>query len=315
MRDPAPREPLERRLVAGRRRDPRPGPVEREVGRHDPAGSSASRRADHRASDRSAPSASSCVARPPSRTMRSAASSAARNVMDIHPADRATPRARSGCARRSSGPRRRCGALPADADRGRVARAAGLRPDPPQPRGELGHGCDARATSGSTSAGSCSSTATTSACPSCGRRSPPTGRASTRTTCSSRPAPSRRLFLVHTTLLEAGSHAVVARPNYATNVETPRAIGADVSFLDLAYEDGWAVDPDRIAALLRPETRLVSLTTPHNPTGATLDRATLDAVIALRRAARHGAPAGRRDVPRDDVRRAAAGRGDALRPR
>ena len=94
------------------------------------------------------------------------------------------------------------------------------------------------------------------------------------------------LFLVHTTLLEAGSHVVVTRPNYATNVETPRAIGADVSFLDLAYEDGWAVDPDRIAALLRPETRLVSLTTPHNPTGTTLDRTTLDAVIAL--VERHG---------------------------
>jgi aspartate/methionine/tyrosine aminotransferase len=94
------------------------------------------------------------------------------------------------------------------------------------------------------------------------------------------------LFLVHTTLLEAGSHVIVARPNYATNVETPRAIGADVSFLDLAYGEGWAVDPDRIAALLRPETRLVSLTTPHNPTGTTLDRATLGAVIAL--VERHG---------------------------
>jgi aspartate/methionine/tyrosine aminotransferase len=94
------------------------------------------------------------------------------------------------------------------------------------------------------------------------------------------------LFLVHTTLLEAGSHVIVARPNYATNVETPRAIGADVSFLELAYEDGWSVDPDRIAGLLRPETRLVSLTTPHNPTGTTLDRVTLDAVIGL--VERHG---------------------------
>lgn len=89
------------------------------------------------------------------------------------------------------------------------------------------------------------------------------------------------LFIVHTTLLEAGSHAIVARPNYATNVETPRAIGAAVEFLDLSYEDGWAIDPDRIAAMLRPETRLVSLTTPHNPTGSTLTRETLDAVIAL----------------------------------
>ncbi len=89
------------------------------------------------------------------------------------------------------------------------------------------------------------------------------------------------LFILHTSLLEPGDHIVVARPNYATNVETPRAIGADVSYLDLAFEDGWAVDPARIAALMTPRTRLVSLTTPHNPTGTTLDEATLRAVLEL----------------------------------
>jgi aspartate/methionine/tyrosine aminotransferase len=96
------------------------------------------------------------------------------------------------------------------------------------------------------------------------------------------------LFLLHTSLLEPGDHLVVARPNYATNVETPRAIGADVSFLELRHEDGWAVDPERIAALMTPRTKLVSLTTPHNPTGATLDLPTLQAVIDLveRRGAR-----------------------------
>ncbi|MEO5966603.1 MAG: aminotransferase class I/II-fold pyridoxal phosphate-dependent enzyme, partial [Candidatus Limnocylindrales bacterium] len=94
------------------------------------------------------------------------------------------------------------------------------------------------------------------------------------------------LFLVHTTLIQAGDHLVVTRPNYATNVETPRAIGADVEYLDLAHEDGWAVDPDRVAAMLRPETVLVSVTTPHNPTGSTLDRDRLDALIGI--VERHG---------------------------
>ena len=89
------------------------------------------------------------------------------------------------------------------------------------------------------------------------------------------------LFIVHTALLEPGDHIVVARPNYATNVETPRAIGADVTYLDLAFEDGWVVDPARIAGLMTPRTRLVSLTTPHNPTGTTLDEATLRDVIAV----------------------------------
>lgn len=89
------------------------------------------------------------------------------------------------------------------------------------------------------------------------------------------------LFIIHTTLLEAGDHAVIARPNYAVNVETPRTIGADVSFLDLSFDDGWTVDPERLAALVAPRTRLISLTTPHNPTGATLDRATLEAAVAI----------------------------------
>ena len=62
------------------------------------------------------------------------------------------------------------------------------------------------------------------------------------------------LFLIHTALLGPGEHALVTRPNYATNVETPRAIGADVEYVDVRFEDAWALDPERIAAALRPET-------------------------------------------------------------
>jgi aspartate/methionine/tyrosine aminotransferase len=87
------------------------------------------------------------------------------------------------------------------------------------------------------------------------------------------------LFLVATTLLAPGDHLVVVRPNYATNLETPRAIGARVDHLDLDHDEGWRVDPARIASLLRPETRLVSLTSPHNPTGQVLDEATLRAIV------------------------------------
>lgn len=101
------------------------------------------------------------------------------------------------------------------------------------------------------------------------------------------PGAAAALFMLHTTLLGPGDHAVVTRPNYATNVETPRAIGADVSYLDLRFDDGWAVDPGRVEALMTDRTRLVSLTTPHNPTGTTLDRETLDAMVAL--AERRGA--------------------------
>jgi aspartate/methionine/tyrosine aminotransferase len=89
------------------------------------------------------------------------------------------------------------------------------------------------------------------------------------------------LFIVASALVQPGDHTAVLRPNYATNLETPRAIGADVEYLDLSFDDGWALDPERIADTLRPETKLVSLTYPHNPTGAMLEPAKLDRIIEI----------------------------------
>ena len=89
------------------------------------------------------------------------------------------------------------------------------------------------------------------------------------------------LFIVATSLLDASSRMVVMRPNYATNIETPRAIGCDISFLNLEFERGYSFDAERLAALVQPGTRLISVTTPHNPTGATMSKADLLAAIAL----------------------------------
>jgi aspartate/methionine/tyrosine aminotransferase len=95
------------------------------------------------------------------------------------------------------------------------------------------------------------------------------------------PGAAAALFIISTTLLRPGDHLIVARPNYATNLETPRAIGADISYLDLRFEDGWAVDPDRIAAMLTPRTTLVSLTNPHNPTGQVMPEEIVRAIVDL----------------------------------
>ncbi len=111
------------------------------------------------------------------------------------------------------------------------------------------------------------------------------------------PGAAGALFAIATALLDARSHIVVVRTNYATNLETPRAIGADVDIVDLTFEDGWRIDSERIAAHVRPgETRLISVTCPHNPTGTMLDAADLHELVAL--AERSGAVSvGRRDLP------------------
>lgn len=89
------------------------------------------------------------------------------------------------------------------------------------------------------------------------------------------------LFIVAVTLLNPGDHMIVVRPNYATNIETPRILRCEVDCLDLSFEQGFQLDIDRLAGLIRPTTRLISLTTPHNPTGVSMSADAVRAVIRL----------------------------------
>lgn len=94
------------------------------------------------------------------------------------------------------------------------------------------------------------------------------------------------LFIVATSLLEKESHLVVVRPNYATNLETPRAIGCGMTCVDLSFDDAWRLDLGAVERAITPATRLISVTTPHNPTGTVL---AWDDLVALEQlAARHG---------------------------
>lgn len=89
------------------------------------------------------------------------------------------------------------------------------------------------------------------------------------------------LFIIATSMLEAGDHIVVVRPNYATNLETPRTIGADMTIVDLTFETGYRLDLAAIEAAIRPETKYVSVTYPHNPTGVMISESELKALVAL----------------------------------
>ena len=89
------------------------------------------------------------------------------------------------------------------------------------------------------------------------------------------------LFIIATALLGKDDHLVVVRPNYATNIETPRAIGCGIGFVDLEFESGFALDLDKVKAAITPATKLISVTSPHNPTGVMLSEGELKALSAL----------------------------------
>jgi aspartate/methionine/tyrosine aminotransferase len=89
------------------------------------------------------------------------------------------------------------------------------------------------------------------------------------------------IFAFASTALGPGDHAVVVWPAYQSLYDVPRAAGAEVTLLPLRHEDDWRLDVAALRAAVRPNTRAIVVNSPHNPTGAHLDRATFDAVVAL----------------------------------
>lgn len=87
--------------------------------------------------------------------------------------------------------------------------------------------------------------------------------------------------MVYQTLVSAGDHVVAITPTYQQHTSIPLSIGAELSELPLREDQGWLPDWDALAELVRPETKLIALTNPNNPTGALIDRAGLERLTEI----------------------------------
>lgn len=96
---------------------------------------------------------------------------------------------------------------------------------------------------------------------------------------------SEGIFAANSVVLDKDSHAIVVTPNYQSHETLPMAI-CEATGVPLEADDGWSLDIDRIAAAIRPTTKLVTINFPHNPTGTILPLDRYQALIELCR--KHG---------------------------
>ena len=89
------------------------------------------------------------------------------------------------------------------------------------------------------------------------------------------------IFCLLNVAVGPGDHLIATWPGYQSLYEVARAGGATVSLHELHEADGWALDVDRIRAALRPETRMVVVNAPHNPTGMLPSHAEWQALVEL----------------------------------
>ncbi|MFO1311248.1 MAG: pyridoxal phosphate-dependent aminotransferase [Burkholderiales bacterium] len=95
------------------------------------------------------------------------------------------------------------------------------------------------------------------------------------------------LMLTVEALVAPGDRVVVVTPLWPNLVEIPKILSANVECVPLACRDGaWSLDLDRLMEALTPDTRVLLVNSPNNPTGWTLTRAEQATILA--RCRRHG---------------------------
>lgn len=87
-------------------------------------------------------------------------------------------------------------------------------------------------------------------------------------------------FVVCWTLIRPGDRVVVVTPTYMQTHGLARNFGADVRELWLRPELNWQPDPKDIVRTITPDTRLVVVTNPNNPTGRLLSAEGREALLA-----------------------------------
>lgn len=81
-------------------------------------------------------------------------------------------------------------------------------------------------------------------------------------------SPGEGNFILINVLLNAGDHVICMSPMYQSMYQVAKDLGCSVSFWTPTIEGNqWQYDPADLKKLIRPNTKLIVLNFPHNPTG------------------------------------------------
>ena len=92
---------------------------------------------------------------------------------------------------------------------------------------------------------------------------------------------SEAIYLVHRALLDQDDEVLVPVPNYPAQLKVPEVVRAHTRLLELAFEDGWKLHPEQVEKITSPRTRLISITSSHNPSGLTQSKSNMTDLLEV----------------------------------
>lgn len=88
-------------------------------------------------------------------------------------------------------------------------------------------------------------------------------------------------YLVAYTLVGTGDHVICQYPTYQSLYDVPKSLGAEVDLWKAQAEKNWIPDLEELKSLIKPNTKLIVINNPNNPTGAVLGKTFLEQLVAI----------------------------------
>lgn len=86
-------------------------------------------------------------------------------------------------------------------------------------------------------------------------------------------------------LISPGDRVVSIMPTYQQLYSIPESYGADVQILHLSKENNYLPDLEELRRLVTPETKMICINNPNNPTGALMSEQMLREIVEIARSA------------------------------
>lgn len=88
-------------------------------------------------------------------------------------------------------------------------------------------------------------------------------------------------FALIASLVGDSDHMIVEHPNYCSLYEVARSLERKHDLFPLSFHERFVPDLTRLASLLKPNTKLITMTHPNNPTGSVIEEKQLREVVSM----------------------------------
>jgi aspartate/methionine/tyrosine aminotransferase len=95
--------------------------------------------------------------------------------------------------------------------------------------------------------------------------------------------PEEGIFIAMNAVLKKGDHIICTFPGYQSLYEIAEAMGCEITKWYPDEKDGWRFDPDFLNLQIKPNTKLIIVNFPHNPTGYLPPKSDFQRIIDIAR--------------------------------